>query len=383
MKKSHNPDQIRKDITQKIADSVRAGVLPWRQPWVVHPNAGHPRNFSTRRRYTGINPVLLQFASTLFEFRSQQWGTAASWLQQVGVHVCKDECCTYVVLFRPIPKKDGDGRPVVRADGKPDTIMLMREYPLFNAEQLVAPALTTLLGVPYPRGILATLLGEPGDAGRKSPVTKEELRKVAAKYAPDAEFRDRTTRAQMAEAIRDAIQRRLDGYLVVDGVANTDPDFAPAEALLAASRARIVHKGDEPRYYPRPTDTIMLPPKRAFQSRRDYYQTAFHELVHWSEAGGRVGKAEDAGYAFCELVAEIGASFVLAEIGVPQSEKVLPQVAQYVDHWLKEMGDDPKYIFRAATQASKCVDFLLTFVGRANPPLPEPEESGEEQHRAA
>jgi antirestriction protein ArdC len=41
--------------------------------------------------------------------------------------------------------------------------------------------------------------------------------------------------------------------------------------------------------------------------------------------------------------------------------------AAYVQSWLQAMQNDPKYIFDAASQASKAADFILSFSRAAQP----------------
>jgi antirestriction protein ArdC len=53
--------------------------------------------------------------------------------------------------------------------------------------------------------------------------------------------------------------------------------------------------------------------------------------------------------------------FLLAEMGLPASENI-ENCAAYVDHWLKAMRGDTKFIFKASATASKAVDFLLSHV---------------------
>ena len=109
-------------------------------------------------------------------------------------------------------------------------------------------------------------------------------------------------------------------------------DFGPAEELLKATGAVIIHTGDKA-YYRRPTpegswpnhtegDWIILPPKEKFVSSGAYYETAFHELAHHSEV--RLGwDHRKEGYSYGELVAEISASLLSAELGVPQGRNPL------------------------------------------------------------
>jgi antirestriction protein ArdC len=85
-----------------------------------------------------------------------------------------------------------------------------------------------------------------------------------------------------------------------------------------------------------------------------YYETLLHELAHFSEV--RTGwNYRDQGYAMGELAAEMAASYLATELGVPQGE-TLENHASYLGSWLKEMKDDPSYIFKASTQASRAAD---------------------------
>ena len=95
----------------------------------------------------------------------------------------------------------------------------------------------------------------------------------------------------------------------------------------------------------------------------EYYQTLSHELVHWTEQETRLNwdraKPENS-YALAELIAEIGGCFMVCESRLPSADELGNHIS-YLDHWLKAMQSDPKYIFKAAAQASKAVDFLLSF----------------------
>lgn len=136
-------------------------------------------------------------------------------------------------------------------------------------------------------------------------------------------------------------------------------DFEPVERLLENSRADVRYYGDRA-FYSRTDDFIVLPPKRLFHSVGEFYATALHEASHWSEK--RVGwDHEKHGYPLTELVAEISASFLAAELGVPDAHK-LDNHASYVANWLEAMRGDSSYIFRASTAASKSANFLLAFV---------------------
>lgn len=145
------------------------------------------------------------------------------------------------------------------------------------------------------------------------------------------------------------------------------PDFAPADHLIEATGANIQYGGDRA-FYHRNDDLIQLPPKHCFDPPGSFYETAFHELAHWSESR-LAWDHEKSGYAMGELVAELSASFLSQELGVPQGES-LENHAAYLRSWLQAMKGDSSFIFRASSQASKVADFLLSFVQDAG--IPEP-----------
>ena len=135
--------------------------------------------------------------------------------------------------------------------------------------------------------------------------------------------------------------------------------FEVADELIAAVGVDLRHGGNKAFYSPG-DDYVQMPLSHQFESSETYYQTLLHELVHWSEK--RIGfdrsNVENA-YALGELIAELGASFLLAELGLPASDNIENCVA-YLDHWLKAMKADTGFIFKAAATASKAVDFLLS-----------------------
>lgn len=94
-----------------------------------------------------------------------------------------------------------------------------------------------------------------------------------------------------------------------------------------------------------------------------YYGTLVHELVHWSGAKHRLARdmgkrfGDDA-YAAEELVAEIGAAFLCAELGITQD--VRPDHAQYLANWLKMLKADSRAIFAAAARSSEAAAYLRT-----------------------
>lgn len=134
-----------------------------------------------------------------------------------------------------------------------------------------------------------------------------------------------------------------------------------ADAFLAAAAAEVRHGGDRA-YYSPSQDVICLPPFGAFESSGHYYATSLHEHVHWAgsekrlsrEFGKRFG---DRSYAAEELVAELGAAFLCAHLGIEGKLRH----AEYIGSWITLLNDDSRAIFTAASKASQAADFLRAF----------------------
>ena len=149
------------------------------------------------------------------------------------------------------------------------------------------------------------------------------------------------------------------------------PDHAqrigPVEDFFAATQADVRHGGDSA-YYAVHADYVQMPPFECFEDPESYYATLAHECTHWTRHPARLdrdfGRTRwgDDGYAREELVAELGAAFLCADLGLELSPR--PDHAAYIDSWLKVLKDDKRFIFAAAAHAQRACDFLH---GRGDP----------------
>ncbi len=141
---------------------------------------------------------------------------------------------------------------------------------------------------------------------------------------------------------------------------NSVERYEHADTVIAATGADVRYGGNSA-YYNLVGDFIQLPHRHQFESAEAFYETAFHELVHFSEHPTRQNwnRAEQ-GYSLGELIAEIGSCLMMGELKLPTTAN-LQNHASYLKHWLEGMSEDSKFIFQAAAQASRAVDFLLSF----------------------
>jgi antirestriction protein ArdC len=87
-------------------------------------------------------------------------------------------------------------------------------------------------------------------------------------------------------------------------------------------------------------------------------------MTHWTKHPKRLGRElgrkrwGDEGYAAEELVAELGAAFLRADLDI--TPKPREDHAAYIASWLKVLKDDKRAIFTAAAHAQRAAHWLHT-----------------------
>lgn len=238
--------EIYQNITHRILDALMFGTVPWRKPWRNQPNCGAPANVVSKRRYSGINPLLLDLVAMSRGFDSRWWGTFQQW-EALGAHVKKrptdvkpGQWGTNIVFWKQITKK-----AVENDDEKKSSFAMMRFYTLFNIDQVEGSSV-------------------------------DHLRAEA-----DADSVPASIDFQPAQAVIDATQASI--------------TYGGNQAFYM----RPTPVEDWPNHGG--GDFIRMPPKQQFVSEHEFYSTSFHELCHWTEV--RLGWTGS--YAMGELIAEI------------------------------------------------------------------------------
>jgi antirestriction protein ArdC len=297
---STNP---RADFYQRITDTIirnlEQGARPWTKPWTTTSStAGAIRPVRhDGTPYRGINVLILWSEASDNGYTSSTWMTYRQ-AQSQGAQVRKGERGTTIVYAKPIQ--------VLNEDATPDsdntrTVPLLRAYTVFNVAQI--------------DGLPAQNLALP-------------------------------TPETMAINVSGRVER--------------------ADAFVTATAAHIQHRGSQARYIPS-LDRIEIPPYAQFRdtptstAAEGYYATLLHELVHWTSPAQRcdrnLGKRyADHAYAREELVAEIGAAFLCADLNITLEPR--PDHAAYITTWLTVLKSDKRAIFAAAALAQKAIDWL-------------------------
>lgn len=288
---------IREKINQQIISSLEKGGLPpWKKPWRSQQNTGIPINITSRRPYRGINLLLIALHQERYGFQSRYFGTFDQWRQVSG-----------------------------KIQRRPDTVR--------NGEWGA--------GIIFYNSFTKTIEDE---------ITGSESEKEIYFLRQYTVFCIDQVEGLHLDRFRAEKNNSSESSFI---------DYAPAESFISSIGADISYGYDKACYSPS-TDKIFLPNKQDFDenSPNEFYATAFHELLHWSEQ--RCGWSGS--YAEGELRAEIGAAYLMNELKVPQSNDFTNHFS-YLDHWIQQLKRDNRFILRASAAASKAVDFLLVQTG--------------------
>lgn len=134
-----------------------------------------------------------------------------------------------------------------------------------------------------------------------------------------------------------------------------------AETLINATGADIRYKEGNRAFYRPSEDYIQLPIREQFKGKEPFYETAFHELAHWTGAPHRLNRPKGKGfgspeYAKEELTAELATAFICANLGFDSS---IPNNAAYIDNWLQVLRNDQKFIFKVTGDAQRAANYIF------------------------
>lgn len=291
-------ETTRQDPHQRITDRILAeleqGATPWTKPWSIEALAGRVTRplRSTGEPYRGINVILLWMEAVAAGYASPTWMTYRQ-AQALGGQVRKGEQGAPVVYYGESKKTEQDS---ATGEEREAGFRFLKSYTVFNVAQI--------------DGLPDRFAPEP----------------IAPCPAPQ-----------------------------------TDARIAEAEAFFEAIGASVSHGGDRA-YYAVGSDRIQLPPFEAFHDAHGYYATRGHETVHWTRHPSRLDRSfgrekwGDEGYAREELVAELGAAFLAADLGLCLEPR--PDHAAYLASWIKVLQNDKRAIVQAASHAERAVAYL-------------------------
>jgi antirestriction protein ArdC len=273
-------------VTDRLVEAMQAGKIPWRQPWKARARGGSlPINHASGKQYRGINIWLL----TCAPYSSNSWMTYKQAAER-GAHVRKGEHGFPVVFWKFDKERNAE-------TGKFDTSVLIRQYTVFNVEQIEGLPLELPLDLPA---------FNPIDSAEK---IKSDF--LSSSNAPHLEHHG-------------------------------------AEAFYSPSADKIVMP--DPRTFFKPEGYYTT-----------FFHEAGHSTGHTSRCDRKDGMANFFGdhlYSKEELCAEFTAAFLCAECGISNEYTESNSVA-YLQSWISKLQSDPKIAVMAAQRAQKAADYIL------------------------
>lgn len=286
---------VYEEVTAQIIAMLEAGTRPWSPRWAAGAATLPLRHEGTA--YRGINILLLWTAAMTRGFINPYWMTYRQ-AAELGGQVRKGEKGNLVVHAGTFTPKDGEtGEPVTNAEGEEASRKFLKKYVVFNVEQI------------------------DGLDMSKYPVPRIEIK-------------------------------------------NRDQRDADLDAAFARWPVPYAEGGSSA-YYSPAADHIQMPAFADFESGNAFYATLAHEAVHSTGHAKRLARETLRDYgksreirAEEELIAEVGAAMLCAQLGMEPTER--EDHAAYVASWLTALRNDKRAIFRAATAAQAASELILS-----------------------
>lgn len=139
---------------------------------------------------------------------------------------------------------------------------------------------------------------------------------------------------------------------------NPDERLEAVEGFFSGLGVAVRHGGSAAWYDPE-SDHVQMPPFETFRDAVAYYATLGHECVHWTGHASRLARdfsRSKQAYAREELVAELGAAFLCADLQLELEPR--EDHAAYLGHWLEVLRADKRFLFSAAAHAQRAVAWL-------------------------
>lgn len=125
---------IRSEITNTIIAMLEQGAGDWQPPWQSVTVRGMPRNFTTRRAYTGVNVLLLWHATQQRGYAGNEWLTFNQ-ARDIGAKVrkgAKGVMCIFYKMVERSAKSEVQGAET----GEGGLVPMLKPFWVFNVDDI-------------------------------------------------------------------------------------------------------------------------------------------------------------------------------------------------------------------------------------------------------
>ncbi len=314
-----NRKKLYLEITKKIIDLLKQEKIIWHQEWI---GSGFPANFFTKKRYRGVNTILLWIAQLKNQYESSFWLTFNQ-IKKLKGKLKKGSKGEYIYFFEKY---------------KPDTIKKMCR----NCRKLKE----CLEGQEWLKTENDINIAENTDLNEICDEYKPVYNSFIKSYV--------VFNLDCIEGIKvesNVCQKWLTDYSGIKKILGSYVDAPP-----------VIEKGSRA-YYNTIEDYICMPPKSKFYEEEGYWATLFHELIHSTGNEKRLNRKSlyertEHSYSLEELIAELGACFLCAEAGITNKRRI-KNSAGYIKSWIEVLQNNPAWIWKASHEAEKACQYIL------------------------
>lgn len=293
--KSNNYLKARNKLIDMYIKSLEEGNIPWEKMW----KTSAPISAISKKRYRGVNNLILSFIAQERGYKDNRW-------------------CTYVQMKR------NNWNFIKSAKGQGVDVEFFSMYNKIDGKNYSIQEYNEIIS--------------------QDPDRESEFRLNQKSY--------KVFNGDLIDGLVNNKEIPTEEIISNDYVENIIDNLAIA----------YEETGEEAYYIPS-DDKVVIPPRKTFESNYSYYATQLHELAHSTGHESRLSrtinnKFGSEEYAKEELRAEISSSFLMQKFGLEYDERHLQNHKGYIKSWLKVLKDNPQELFNAITDSNKIVDYL-------------------------
>ena len=304
MKNSVAKSKARQDLVNRYLDSLKQDKIPWRCGWLNE----MPYNYSSKKKYRGVNAMLLNFISMMNGWLDPRWMTWNDVIKH-GWAVKKGSKCAHVEYWYPMRLVDKESKKWVKVSWE--------EYNTWKANR--------------------------------------------SKNQSETENLVYTLGCKSFDVFNGECIVGIDPYIEK---ASAKIEATPFVDKLIENLGVTYKEEGSRAFYSPSKDMVVIPSRERFESQYEYDAKRLHELCHSTGHASRKnrdlsGEFGSESYAKEELRVEIAASLIGIDIDLPSTDANLDNHVAYIQSWIKVLENDPEELFNAISAAQVIDEYVL------------------------
>lgn len=281
-------------VLERIIKNMEEGKIPWQKPWI------EPINYVTRRKYTGINRLLLEKPGEYLTFNQ---------VKKLNGKVKKGAKSNIVVFWKIEDPEENKNKENENGNEQTDEEIEQNEIEQKTQKKVIL-RYYKVFHIDDCEGIETKIKNQ-------TEKSNNILHDIYRNYLKKEDIK--------------LIEEGIEAYYSISQDKIVIPQkkyFKSDEEFLSTIYHEIVHSTGHAKRLNR------------FTEEKQTYKKFKEE------------------YSFEELVAEIGSAFILGEHGI---EKTIKNNTAYIQSWIKYLKDNKKAIIQASSMAQKAVEYITQY----------------------